>query len=180
MKIAVIGRGNVGGGLARLWRDAGHTVEEFGREGGDASSADLLVIAIPGLAIPSTLARVAGIAGKPAIDATNPTDGRPPGFPSLAHLVKSLTGAPVAKAFDTVFAAQYDEIVATRPTPSCLWSGDDEISDLVETLIRDAGLDPVRLGDLQSARAQENFLLELILPLWERRDKRPFFYRIGL
>jgi len=180
MRIAVIGRGNVGGGLARLWRHAGHTVDEFGRDGGDASSADVLVVAIPGPAIPTTLVRVGGIAGKPAIDATNPTDGRPPGFPSLAHLVKSLTGAPVAKAFDTVFARQYDEIASTRPAPSCLWSGDDEIGDLVEALIRDAGLHPVRLGDLESARAQEDFLLQLILPLWEGHGKRPFFYRLEL
>ncbi|HEY3550600.1 MAG TPA: hypothetical protein VGK69_06070 [Gaiellaceae bacterium] len=180
MKIAVIGRGNVGGGLGRLWRHAGHTVDEFGRDGGDASSADVLVVAIPALAVPITLRRVEGIAGKAAIDATNPTEGRPAGFPSLAHLVKSLTGAPVAKAFDTVFARQYDEIASTRPKPSCLWSGDDEIGDLVETLIRDAGLDPVRLGDLESARAQENFLLELILPLWEGHGKRPFFYRLEL
>jgi predicted dinucleotide-binding enzyme len=140
----------------------------------------VLVVAIPGLAIRGTLARVEGIAGKPAIDATNPTDGRPPGLPSRAQLVKSRTGAPVAKAFDTIFTRQYDEIAGTRPRPSCLWSGDDEIGDLVETLSRDAGLDPVRLGDLESAAAQENFLPELVLPLWERRGKQPFFYRVGL
>lgn len=75
---------------------------------------------------------------------------------------------------------QYDEIAGTRPRPSCLWSGDDEIGDLVETLSRDAGLDPVRLGDLESAAAQESFLLEPVLPLWERRGKQPFFYRVGL
>ena len=39
MKITVIGRGNVGGGLASLWREAGHEVQELGRDGGDASSA---------------------------------------------------------------------------------------------------------------------------------------------
>ena len=37
MKITVIGRGNVGGGLAKRWRDAGHDVQELGRDGGDAS-----------------------------------------------------------------------------------------------------------------------------------------------
>ena len=145
-----------------------------------ASAADVLLVAVPGRAIPSALTGVAGIVGKPAIDATNPFDGRPPGFPSLAHLVKSLTRGPVAKAFDTVFAEQYDEIASTRPTPSCLWSGDDEIEDLVEILIRNAGLDPVRLGDLERATAQEDFLEEVVLPLWERRAQQPFFYRIGL
>src|SRR6266513_2420553 len=41
MKITVIGRGNVGGGLAAFWRAAGHEVTELGREGGDASEADV-------------------------------------------------------------------------------------------------------------------------------------------
>src|SRR4051794_27924514 len=51
MRIAVIGRGNVGGGLARLWREAGHEVQELGRDGGDASAADVLLVAVPGLEI---------------------------------------------------------------------------------------------------------------------------------
>jgi predicted dinucleotide-binding enzyme len=33
MNITVIGRGNVGGGLARFWRAAGHEVQELGRDG---------------------------------------------------------------------------------------------------------------------------------------------------
>ena len=48
MKITVIGRGNVGGGLARRWRDAGHEVQELGRDGGDGSDADVLLVAVPG------------------------------------------------------------------------------------------------------------------------------------
>ncbi len=39
----MIGRGNVGGGLAKLWREAGHEVQELGRDGGDASAADVLL-----------------------------------------------------------------------------------------------------------------------------------------
>ena len=35
MKIAVIGRGNVGGGLADLWEGAGHELQRIGQEGGD-------------------------------------------------------------------------------------------------------------------------------------------------
>ena len=34
MKIVTIGRGNVGGGLAALWRKAGHEVTVLGRDGG--------------------------------------------------------------------------------------------------------------------------------------------------
>jgi predicted dinucleotide-binding enzyme len=37
MKITTIGKGNIGGGLARLWEKAGHEVTTLGHEGGDAS-----------------------------------------------------------------------------------------------------------------------------------------------
>ena len=47
MKIVTIGRGNVGGGLGALWRKAGHEVTELGRDGGDASDADVVLVAVP-------------------------------------------------------------------------------------------------------------------------------------
>ena len=47
MKIITLSRGNVGGGLAALWRNASHEVTELGRDGGDASEADV-VVAVPG------------------------------------------------------------------------------------------------------------------------------------
>ena len=48
MKIATIGRGTIGGGLARLWRDAGHDVTELGRDAGDVSEADVILVTVPG------------------------------------------------------------------------------------------------------------------------------------
>src|SRR3954447_17948868 len=76
MKITVIGRGNVGGGLARLWREAGHEVQELGRDGGDASEADVLLVAVPGPEIANALGRVTGLEGQVTIDATNAIRGR--------------------------------------------------------------------------------------------------------
>ena len=64
MKITVIGRGNVGGGLAKLWRDAGHEVQELGRDGGDASGADVVLVAVPSGAITDALGKVGEV--KPA------------------------------------------------------------------------------------------------------------------
>jgi predicted dinucleotide-binding enzyme len=46
VNITVIGRGNVGGGLARRWENAGHAVTAIGREGGDASDADAVLVAV--------------------------------------------------------------------------------------------------------------------------------------
>ena len=56
MKITTIGRGNIGGGLAGLWKKAGHEVTSLGHEGGDASGADVVLVAVPGDAIEAALA----------------------------------------------------------------------------------------------------------------------------
>ena len=71
MKIAVVGRGNVGGGLANLWERAGHEVTRIGRESGDVSEAEAVVVAVPGGAIAEAFDNVQGIQGKTGIDATN-------------------------------------------------------------------------------------------------------------
>src|SRR5207248_9399573 len=63
MKITVIGRGNVGGGLAKLWRAAGPEVQELGRDGGDASGADVVLVAVPGGSVDEALAKVQGLQG---------------------------------------------------------------------------------------------------------------------
>src|SRR4051794_19067152 len=71
MKVAVVGRGNVGGGLADLWERAGHDVTRIGREGGDVSDAEAVIVAVPGGAVAQALDNVQGIEGKTVIDATN-------------------------------------------------------------------------------------------------------------
>jgi hypothetical protein len=175
VRIAVLGRGNVGGGLAKRWRDAGHEVDELGRDGGDVSSADVVVLAVPEDAIASAIAGAPGIAGKPLIDTTNSVGGRPEGFNSLAEYAKSLTGGPTTKAFNTVFALLYDQLDDIAERPSCTWAGDDEAREVTETLIRDAGYEPVYAGGLDGARALEDFLG---LAIAVARARGPFFYRI--
>src|SRR5918912_3565910 len=101
MKIAVIGRGNVGGGLADLWERAGHEVSRIGRDGGDVSDAEAVLIAVPGGAVAQALDDVTGIDGKTVIDATNLIGSDPPaGFASNAEFVKSRTNGPTAKSFN--------------------------------------------------------------------------------
>jgi predicted dinucleotide-binding enzyme len=158
MKITVIGKGNVGGGLAGLWRQAGHDVTELGREGGDASDADMLLVAVPGGAIADALGKVRGIEGKTAIDATNAFGGRNEQYESLAAEVKSITRGPVAKAFNTNYAVLYDKVSEQRARPSNLYCGDDEAKEATEQLIRDAGYEPVFAGGLDKARMLEDFL----------------------
>lgn len=156
MKITVIGRGNVGGGLARRWERAGHSVTEIGRDGGDASDADAVLVAVPSDAITDALGRVTGLDGQVAIDATNAYSGRDPAFDSLAHEVKSIVGGPVAKTFNLQYAALYDRIDEQRARPSSLYAADEAARAVTEQLIRDAGYDPVSIGGLEHARTLED------------------------
>ena len=176
MRIATIGKGNVGGGLAELWRAAGHDVTEIGREGGDASGADAALLAVPAGAIGEAIGKVSGLDGVPVIDATNAVrDPRPEGFDSLAAYVQSLTGGPVAKAFNANFARIYDRLGTDGERPSMVFAADDGAREVTETLIDDAGYEPVYAGDLASARAVEDFLGVIFAVAGQRG---PFFYRI--
>jgi predicted dinucleotide-binding enzyme len=176
MKITTIGRGNVGGGLAQRWRKAGHEVTTLGRDGGDASDADVLLVAVPSDQITGALRGVTGIAGKIVIDACNAFHGREGDYPSLAHQVKSLVGGPVAKAFNTNYAALYDRIDEQRVPPSDMYAAEDGAREVTEQLIRDAGYEPVYVGGLEQARAMEDFLAGLSFAI-VRTGMGRFFYR---
>jgi predicted dinucleotide-binding enzyme len=175
MRITVIGRGNVGGGLARRWRDAGHDVQELGRDGGDASGADVLLVAVPGLEIANALDGVTGIQGKVTIDATNALRGRNEDFESNAHEVRSIVGGPTAKSFNLNFANIYDEVGSQRVRPSNLYCAEDGARETTEQLIRDAGYDPVDAGGLELARMLEDHL-ELLFAV-NQAGLGPFFVR---
>jgi 8-hydroxy-5-deazaflavin:NADPH oxidoreductase len=177
MKITVIGRGKVGGGLARRWEQAGHEVTTLGRDGGDASDADAVLVAVPGGEISDALGKVSGLEGKPTIDATNIYGERSGEFPSLAHEVKAIVRGPVAKSFNTNFAVIYDQIDEQRARPGNLYAADDEAREVTEQLIRDAGYDPVYVGGLDQARALEDQLG--FIGAIRRAGLGPFFYRFA-
>jgi 8-hydroxy-5-deazaflavin:NADPH oxidoreductase len=178
MKIAVIGKGNVGGGLADLWEKAGHEVQRIGREGGDVSSAEALLVAVPGGAVADALDKVQGLEGKTAIDATNLIGNDPPqGFSSNAEYVKSKTNGPTAKSFNINFANLHGRLAELKTRPSNLWSGDEEARSVVEQLNRDAGYEPVHAGGLENARAQEE-VIKLVFGV-NQSGMGPFFYRFA-
>jgi predicted dinucleotide-binding enzyme len=178
VKIAVVGRGNVGGGLGDLWEQASHVVKSIGSEGGDVSDAEVVVLAVPGGTIAEALNNVRGMDGKTVIDATNLVGVDPPeGFSSNAEFVKSRTNGPTAKSFNTNFAALYGRIGEARATPSNLWCGDEEARQVVEQLNRDAGYEPVYAGPLENAALQENFL-KLLFAI-NRGGLGRFFYRMA-
>lgn len=180
MKIATIGRGRIGGGLAQLWREAGHEVTEIGHEGGGAGDAEVVLVAVPGGAIAEALSTVSGLEGKTAIDATNLWgDPRPPqGFDSNAEYVKSVTGGPTAKAFNLNFAALFDQVRSASTPPGNFWCGDEEARETVEALCRDAGYEPICTGPLANAAMQEA-ALPFIFAISNDGGMGQYFYRFA-
>jgi 8-hydroxy-5-deazaflavin:NADPH oxidoreductase len=158
MKIVTIGRGSVAGGLARLWERAGHDVAALGRDGGDASDADVVFVAVPSRSISDALDKVTGLGGKIAIDAANAFAERNEAYESFAHEVKAHTNAPVAKAFNANFATLYERVGDQRVRPSCLYAAEEEAREVTEQLIRDAGYEPASVGGIENARALEDFV----------------------
>ena len=177
MKVTVIGRGNVGGGLAKLWRAAGHEVTEIGRGGGDAAGSDAVLLAVPSAAIADALGSVTGLEGVPVIDATNMFGGDRQGFDSFAEYVRTLVDGPVAKSFNLNFAAAYDRLAEASTAPSMVYAAEDAARDVTEQLIRDAGYEPISAGGLDSARALEDGLGLLFAV--NKAGMGPFFYRMA-
>ncbi len=177
MKIAVVGRGNLGGGLADFWEKAGHDVTRFGKDGGDVSDAEAGLVAVPGGAVADALARVQGLEGKTVIDATNLVGAEPPaGFESNAEFVKSKTNGPTAKSFNLNFARLYDRLGETKSTPSNPWAGDEEARATVEQLTHDAGYEPVYAGGLENAKTLEAGI-KLFFAISQASG--PFVYRMA-
>ena len=168
-----VGRGTIAGGLARLREQAGHSVTTLGREGGDATDADVVVVAVPSGSISDALRNVTGLDRKIAIDAANAFGGRNEQYASFAHEVKAHTNGPVAKAFNANFGTLYDQIGEQRVRPSCLYAAEDEARAVTEQLIQDAGYDPVSIGGIENARALEDFVPDILAKVG------PVFYRFA-
>jgi 8-hydroxy-5-deazaflavin:NADPH oxidoreductase len=175
VNITTIGRGTMGGGLARLWERAGHEVKLLGRAGGDASDADVVLVAVPSGSISNALDKVTGLEGKIAIDLTNPYAGRDEQYESLAHEVKAHTKGPVAKAFNAEAGVLFDRIGDQRIKPGCLYASEDAAREVTQQLIHDAGYEPEGVGGLESARALEDFATGV----FGRLQVRPVFYRFA-
>ncbi len=129
MKIAIIGAGQVGGALGRVWSAKGHTViyGVRGESGGKTtppmgpaiSSApireavkegEIVVLATPWQAVSDVLAAMGDLRGKIIVDCTNPLALNAEGSLSLAvgfttsgaeEIERQAPGAHVAKAFNT-------------------------------------------------------------------------------
>jgi hypothetical protein len=191
MKIAVLGFGNVGAQLGKLWAKKGHEVTAGLREGSkdrqkasDAGvgvatpadavkDADVVAIALPWQAAESTL-KALSLDGKVVIDALNPmgndlTVQVPPAGSAGEQVAQWAKGARVVKAFNTIGAPLMGD-----STFDMMYCGDDAAAkDVVRGLIADTGMKPVDVGPLSNAR-----YLEQMSGLWVDlvvKQRRPVF-----
>lgn len=180
MKIVTIGRGTIGGTLARLWASAGHEVTELGRDGGDAGHAAVVLLAVPYGVVEDALAGVTGLGEQVVIDASNRLGGEAPpaGYASVTEYVKANTSGPVAKAFNLNFGALFEQASTASDRPNNIWVGDEGARAAVEQLSRDIGMESVNGGPLERAATQEAFALMLMAIVKDVGDGL-LFYRFA-
>jgi predicted dinucleotide-binding enzyme len=181
MKIAVLGAGNVGAGLARSAAAVGHTVSlsastpekaaavaaEVGATVASSNAAavegaDLVVLAVPHGAVAGVAAEIAGAAaGTPLVDATNPLNATYDdlviaGDSAAADLQALVPGSPVVKAFNTVFASRYAAPTEDGRALPVFIAGDDAAAKAaVAELATSLGFQSLDVGGLRHARGLE-------------------------
>jgi hypothetical protein len=183
-RVAVIGAGNVGGGLAVRLSNRGVPVKLGVRPGSDvkallaeckgatagtpeeaAAWAEVVFLAVPGNVAVDVAASLAGVLkGKVVIDCNNPLVWKegpvwtPPAEGSLAAAIaKAAPGARVVKGFNT-FGAEFhrDPGRAGVAAQVFLAADDAEAKKLVSDLATTAGFRPVDAGPLRNAAVLEN------------------------
>jgi 8-hydroxy-5-deazaflavin:NADPH oxidoreductase len=153
MRIAVIGKGNIGGSLGTKWRAAGHDVVYGARDGsgegpggapvrgiGDAlKDADVVVLAVPG-----------------QIDAVNRIGASE--FDSRAIIADAAPQARYVRAFNSL---GWENFADPMPGTNMFFAADPDARATAEELIKAVGLEPAFLGDARATATVDG-----LLPLW--------------
>lgn len=191
MNIAVIGSGNMGSGLGKIWAEKGHRIffsfsrdiEKLKALAGSAPNAqastpadavkqsEVVLMSVKWQNIKEAVKACGSLKGKVLIDCTNPLkpdmSGLAAGYETSGaeEIAKLAKDAHVVKAFNTIFAETYhtrSRLFGTRIV-SMLFCGDDEkAKSVVEQLIRQVGFDPVDAGSLKIARYLEPMAMLMI------------------
>ena len=178
MNIGIIGSGNIGSALGRLWAAAGHQVC-FGSRHPDrlgdlvtkagpnaradtqeaaAAFGEVVLEAVP-FAVTPDLPREQ-LAGKVLLSASNYYPRRDgeidlEGVTHTEWVAARLPGVRVVKAFNMMRATTMEELADGGGTPglAILLAGDDaDAKRVAATLVRDAKFEPVDAGDLAAGQ----------------------------
>ncbi|MED7947996.1 NADPH-dependent F420 reductase [Kitasatospora sp. NPDC058201] len=191
MRIAVIGAGKVGRGLALAFHTAGLDVALGTRDPaaapdgpveavgiGDAlAGADTVVLAVTGTAVDGLLAEHgAALDGLLVVDATNRA-GRPDGVLHNAGAVaRHAPGARYARAFNSAGVELFGRPDPDGAAADLLFSADEADRAAVERLIGAAGLRPAYLGP--ESYADLDAALRLLVRLTAVSGRRHLGWRV--
>lgn len=193
MRIAIIGKGNVGKALAPNIATAGHDVVYGVRDprepkyasddgialktvGESVSNAEIVILAINWGAVDSVLLECGDMSGKVLVDCINPYDFQNNLAPlvssdqSAAKLIASKTTAKVVKAFNQVGAAVIARAGHLKTKPLQFVAADDEDAKaMVIRLAKDLGFDARDAGGLDYARELEGMArLWIAQAFWQK------------
>jgi 8-hydroxy-5-deazaflavin:NADPH oxidoreductase len=172
MRIAILGAGQVGSTLGRLWHGAGHDVTfaardparpqalaaELGKRAhaasvaGAVAGAEVVLLAVPGAVVADVLEAAGPLDGHIMIDAANSFGQQ---RVTLRSLADAFPRARWVRAFNSLSASVMADDNHHKPPWVMFLSGDDDAKPVVAQLIRDAGFDPVDLGGVDDSRLQD-------------------------
>jgi 8-hydroxy-5-deazaflavin:NADPH oxidoreductase len=179
MRIAILGAGNVGGGLGRALSAVGHDVV-FGVRDPESTKtlaalaeipaasaaapaeaiagADVIIVAVRPAALHATVEALPGLAGRIVIDAMNRFDGDATRS-TTEDLAASLPGAKVVKAFNTTGFENYATAAGRTVRAAMFVAGDDPDAKRVAMgLASELGFRPEDAGGLANAKALEEMV----------------------
>ena len=183
LRIAVLGAGNIGGTLGRKWAAAGHKVTfgvtdpagaraqalraELGNKvtiglvAEALAAGNVVVMAFPGAAMDEMITTYAAqLDGKIIIDAANRMGGGP--MNSFATFQARKPHARVFRAFNSLGWENFANPVFKGVQADLFYCGPDgDAREMVEQLITDVGLRPMRLGDIDQVG-----LVDTVTQLW--------------
>lgn len=187
VRIGILGTGGVGAALGIKWASAGHEVAFGSRTPDSAKSqelaaktnsvakivplqyavdhAEVLLVAIPWLALQETLLSIGPCAGKIIIDCVNPLlpdlSGLAIESGSTADVVAAaLPTARVVKAFNTASTKVMKDPAFPSGPATMFYCGDDvDAKAIVDQLVSDIGFQPVDAGPLANARHLESLAM---------------------
>ena len=191
MRIAIIGAGNVGGGLGAGFAQAGHEVVFGVRDpnsektraatasvGGAratnpaaaALDAEVVIFALRWDAVPQNAAALPDMDGRVVIDAMNRFSGDP-ARSTAQDLADLLPGAKVVKAFNTTGFENMSTAIGRHDKAVMFIAGDHpEANAVAASLASDLGFQPEDVGGLANAKPLEE-MVKVWLALTERHGR---------
>ena len=187
MKIGIIGAGAIGGLIGRLWSEAGHDVFFSSRNPGKlerllpgikgkahvgtveeaCAFANTILLAINYWTLDEAMAQMGNTNGKIIMDTTNPYAWASrgelyrviPGHISGGEvLAQRLPGAKIVKVFSSMQAKMIAQKHHKKPGLVIFYTTDhQDVKPTIESLVADAGLQPVYYGTIADSLPIELF-----------------------